>query len=424
MFAPFVKRWRYAIMVCTALLVAGTAVLFTVNSHDGNGNSAQDASSRATIVQTLKAKMQSAGALGYGVVQTAAPWATVSLKAAVSAAAHAKASAGGKKSQGKPTASPGKTPDASPSGTSSSSSSPSADPSGQPTASPTSSLPGWKEVFYDNFQNESVPLGQFSGCTLSPFTCSNLPSAMKSEWWAYPDGWLDTTQVCTYEPSQTLSVSGGIMNMFIHTASDGTCMTAVPEPILPDPVDSSNGQLYGMYSVRMESDPVPGYKTAFALWPDSENWPGDGEIDFPEGELDGDSWAYMHYQGATSGSQQDAYDTGTTYTGWHTYTIEWTPSYVKFLIDGNVIGDSTNASLIPDTPMHWIMQTESDLDGDKPASSAQGNLQIAWVEIWSYAPGSNLSLDADAERGRGLRRRAQPAACCSGHPSGRATGRR
>jgi len=176
------------------------------------------------------------------------------------------------------------------------------------------------------------------------------------------------------------------MNMYIHTASNGTCMTAVPSPLIPNG-SSSNGQLYGMYSVRMKSDPVPGYKTAFLLWPDSENWPQDGEIDFPEGSLDSTVGAYMHHQGATSGSQQDGYSSSTTYTSWHTYTIEWTPSSLKFLIDGQVIGDST--ANIPDTPMHWVLQTESEIGGSKPAASASGNLQIAWVSVWSYDPGTD-----------------------------------
>ena len=251
---------------------------------------------------------------------------------------------------------------------------------------PIGNLPGWNQVFYDDFQGESVSTGQFSGCSSDPYTCSDLPSSTISKWADYPDGWADTEGNCDYEPSQTLSISGGVLNMYIHTSSDGTCMTAAPIAKLPNPVDSSNGQLYGMYSVRMRSDPVPGYLVAFLLWPDDGNWPQDGEIDFPNGDLDSSMDAFMHHEGGTSGSDQDYYLTNTTLADWHTYTIEWTPNYVKFLIDGQVIGDSTDTSEIPDTPMHWVMQTESDLDSTKPSSSAQGNLQIAWAAVWSYAP--------------------------------------
>jgi hypothetical protein len=258
-----------------------------------------------------------------------------------------------------------------------------ADPSGENV--PVGNLPGWKQVFHDNFQGESAALGQFSNCSSSDNLCTGLPAGVQSEWWDYPDGWADTAGTCEYEPSQTLSISGNILNMFIHTSSSGACMAAAPVAKLPNG-SSSNGQLYGMYSVRMRADSVTGYLAAFLLWPDSENWPQDGEIDFPDGELGGPVGAFMHYQGGSSGSDQDAYVSNYTFSGWHTYTMQWAPGYVKFMIDGNVIGDSTNASLVPDTPMHWVMQTESDLDGAKPDSSAQGNLQIAWAAVWSYDP--------------------------------------
>jgi len=260
------------------------------------------------------------------------------------------------------------------------------DPSGQPV--PIGNQPGWQQEFYDDFTGDNVAVGQFSNCGTSPQICTGLPSALQSKWWDYPDSWPDTSNNCEYYPSQTMSISGNIMNMYIHTASNGTCMTAVPEPLIPG-ASSSNGQLYGMYSVRMKSDPVAGYKTAFLLWPDSENWPEDGEIDFPEGSLDSTVGAYMHYQGATSGGQQDGYSSNTTYTSWHTYTLEWTPKYVEFLVDGQVIGDSTDTANIPDTPMHWVLQTESDLNSSKPSASAEGNLQIAWVAIWAYSPGTD-----------------------------------
>lgn len=260
------------------------------------------------------------------------------------------------------------------------------DPSG--VSVPVGNLPGWKQVFHDEFASETVNTGQFSSCSNATYVCSGLPAPAKSQWWDYPDGWSDTESHCEYEPSQTLSISGQVLNMFIHTSQSGTCMTAAPMPKLAD-ATSGDGQLYGMYSVRMKSDPVPGYIAAFLLWPDSEIWPQDGEIDFPNGSLTGTVGAYLHFRGATSGSQQDAYTTNTTFTTWHTYTLEWTPAYLKFLIDGNVVGNSTDASIIPNTPMHWVMQTESSLSSTRPAVSAQGNLQIAWAAVWSYDPSAN-----------------------------------
>ncbi len=362
------QRRRYITVAPAALLVAAVSVLSACGTQ-------------ATSGQRTPATASSSGADGPDVtaslMQVAAGPATASMS--LSQASSASRTADPRKS---PTAR--KTAAA---GGASTSAAPSSltppDPSGQSV--PIGNLSGWKQVFYDDFQGTSVSVGQFANCVAATETCSSLPSAMQSKWWDYPDGWLDTTKNCEYEPSQTLSVSGGILNMFIHTSSSGTCMTAAPVAKLPNG-DSSNGQLYGMYSVRMRSDPVTGYLAAFLLWPDSENWPQDGEIDFPDGSLTGGAGGFLHVQGGTTGSDQVPFVSDTSFADWHTYTLEWTPSHVKFLIDGQLLGEVTNASEIPDTPMHWVMQTESNLGAGKPSASVQGNLQIAWVAVWAYNP--------------------------------------
>jgi beta-glucanase (GH16 family) len=127
-----------------------------------------------------------------------------------------------------------------------------------------------------------------------------------------------------------------------------------------------------------------GYKGAWLLWPASEVWPRDGEIDFPEGDFDSTIWAFMHRQGATAGSDQDWFSTSARWTDWHTAVTEWTPSSVRFLLDGQVVGTST--SRIPNTPMHWVIQNETTLSGYVPADSVSGHVLIDWVAVWSYAP--------------------------------------
>jgi hypothetical protein len=92
----------------------------------------------------------------------------------------------------------------------------------------------------------------------------------------------------------------------------------------------------------------------------------------------------MHRQNGTSGGDQDAFSTNTTYTSWHTAIIEWSPTKTNFILDGNSIGSSTTR--IPNTPMHWVMQTETSLDGSPPSNTAAGNIQIDWVAV--YTPSS------------------------------------
>ena len=239
-----------------------------------------------------------------------------------------------------------------------------ASPSGQ--AMPVGDLPGWHQIFAENF-NTNASLGSFPG------------AAYGNEFTTYPDGTPDTAgqqgAPSRYEPSKVVSVSNGLLNLYLHT-QNGTPMAAAILPTLP------GNDLYGKYTVRFRSDELPGFKVAWLLWPDSEVWPGDGEIDFPESDLSGTINAFMHRQGATSGSDQDAYSTSATYSSWHTASIEWTPNAVNFILDGQLIGQSTNR--IPNTPMHWVLQTESSLTSC-PAASTAGNLQIDWVTAYSLS---------------------------------------
>jgi Glycosyl hydrolases family 16 len=243
-----------------------------------------------------------------------------------------------------------------------------AGPSGQPM--PVGDLPGWHQIFAEDFTTNAA-LGSFT-------------SVYGSRWSVYLDGWPDTSGKNSgtksgYYPSKVLSVSNGLLNEFLHV-ENGTHMAAAILPILPGKSSGSQGQLYGKYTVRFRSDPLHDLKTAWLLWPDNEVWPGSGEIDFPEGRLDKTIGAFLHRQGARTEDDQDAFTTGTTYTGWHTASIEWLPTTTNFILDDKVILSST--SRIPNTRMHYVLQTESCLDCTY--NNVGGNLQIDWVVV--YAP--------------------------------------
>lgn len=234
-------------------------------------------------------------------------------------------------------------------------------------AMPTSDLADWQMVFSDDF-NTPVAMGQF-------------PAAVSSKWSAYPSGWTDTSRNGRYAP-QVVSVHDGMMDIYLHTEA-GVHLVAAPVPVIPG-ATTWNDQLYGRYAVRFRADPVPGYKTAWLLWPKSNTWPRDGEIDFPEGNLNSTISAFMHRQGATTGSDQDHYRTNARYPDWHTAVVEWAPGRVQFFLDGVSIGKSTTR--VPNTPMHWVLQTETAIDGSSVPDDAEGHVYIDWVAIWSYAP--------------------------------------
>lgn len=231
-------------------------------------------------------------------------------------------------------------------------------PSGE--AAPVGDLPGWHQTYVEDF-GKAAPTGSFV-------------STYGAHWGAYDDGWKDTSKNGTYMPSKVLSVHNGVLDYSVHS-ENGQHLVSAPF------VKQTFGQVYGRYSVRFRSDALAGYKTAFLLWPDSERWPDDGEIDFPEGNLDSSISGFAHNASAAGG--QVEVTTGATYAQWHTATIEWAPGKVTFALDGKVMGGSTHN--VPATAMHWVLQTETALDGSAPANNVAGHVLIDWVALYTRA---------------------------------------
>jgi beta-glucanase (GH16 family) len=240
---------------------------------------------------------------------------------------------------------------------------------------PSVSPPGWRRVFADDF-TQNVPVGRF-------------PSAVSASWFAYRDGLKDTSRHGTYMPSKVVSIANGMMNIHVH-AEHGVHDLAAVLPIIAGAHGRDGGLVYGRYMIRMRADVLPGYKLGVVLWPDSGAWPKDGEIDFPEANLGGPIRGFMHYQNGVTRSDQAAFSTATTYARWHTATITWLPGSVTFQLDGHLVGRVRKR--IPNSPMHLIIQAETQIRGSGPANSTAGNIQIDWLTIDTRACNSTMSV--------------------------------
>jgi beta-glucanase (GH16 family) len=175
-------------------------------------------------------------------------------------------------------------------------------------------------------------------------------------------------------PSKVLSTHDGVLDYFIRT-ENGTRMVAAPW------LTDTHGTTYGRYSIRFRADNLPGYKTAWLLWPDSDVWPAHGEIDFPEGNLGAGDRIHAFAHHASSRGGQDAFPTNATFAAWHTVTVEWVPGKVTFLLDGKVIGVST--TMVPSKAMHWVLQTETNHHGTVPSALVKGHVLVDWVSFWT-----------------------------------------
>ncbi|MFP3463210.1 glycoside hydrolase family 16 protein [Arthrobacter globiformis] len=251
---------------------------------------------------------------------------------------------------------------------------PAADPKLQEL--PTGDLPGWKQVFREDFDQGNVPVGGFPG------------PAYAAKWSAgYRDGTPDTAgqrgSKSGYYPSKVLSVQNGMLDWYLHT-ENGVSMGAAPTPKIPNSSTSphrDNSFLYGRFSVRFKADPLRGFKTAWLLWPDSGIWPRDGELDYPEGDLSTKFYGAVHKMGNDPYATDVIYS-DTTFTQWHVATMEWSPGKVEFFLDGRSIGAGT--SKVPNIPMHYILQTEACLFGC-PKPETAGHVYLDWIAIWKRA---------------------------------------
>jgi glycosyl hydrolase family 16 len=240
------------------------------------------------------------------------------------------------------------------------------DPSGE--TMPVGDLDGWRQVFTDDFSTD-VALGDF-------------PTAVAAKWSVYSSPAKDTFGHGSYSPERVVSVDNGVLNKYIRAEGDEFLVAALLPKV---PGTSRQGQMYGRYAIRFKTDPIEGYKIAWLLWPDSRVWPRDGEIDFPERDLASDIvTGFVHHQGAKRGSDQESAIVPYDSTTWHTAVIEWSPDLVVFILDGEVIERVTER--VPNTPMHWVIQTETTLTSTVPPVSAAGNVQIDWVAAWQYDP--------------------------------------
>jgi beta-glucanase (GH16 family) len=307
---------------------------------------------------------------------------------------------------------------------------------------------GWKETFVDEFNGReaAVARGTPSTCFDMPPQCmvnywsqkeckpeyhAGLKNLNKCHWRVYDMyNWMDFDAkegqgVNAFAPSQ-VEVKNGNLTLYASRSSFSTSQLDCkrkfydPEiswendtkkcPFISGGINSktheNNGtkvgfaQEYGRFEVRAILPDGPGSWPAHWLLPDIEpdqnsagkgcGWPFSGEIDIMEMWSDSDGKKYKG--GLITGNCEQNIASGegghgkskTITTDFHKYIVEWTPNYVKFIFDEDVIhtvykdnpikskyhqNDGTNYSAdelddrfkhparIPNHPFYWILNT-------------------------------------------------------------------
>lgn len=139
------------------------------------------------------------------------------------------------------------------------------------------------------------------------------------------------------------------------------------------------GQMYGRWEACVKSSPAaPGYHSLLLLWPDAENWPVGGEIDFMEiadpARQSVESW--LHY------GPNDERDSGAVHidaTQWHSWAVEWTPQRVAVFVDGVQWWEAGDPAHLPPGPMHLCIQLDN-FGGDLGSGASTA---VDWVRQYS-----------------------------------------
>jgi beta-glucanase (GH16 family) len=236
------------------------------------------------------------------------------------------------------------------------------DPSGE--AMPVGDLPGWRQVFTDDFNGTSL-----GSC------------------WTRYSGVIPSSPTSVWAPSH-VSVSGGmaVLSTYQDAAYGGTWTAGgmSSAPCLQ--------QEYGKYEVRFRMDEAPGVKYAILLWPATQPWPCGGEIDFGEDQGGDRTYStltdnYCNAAGAHVILPQDK--VLADFSQWHTIGVEWTPDKLVWTLDGKTIGTMISDK-IPADAMELDIQAEANTDCSiswytcvSSATPSVVHTDIDWVAAWA-----------------------------------------
>lgn len=274
--------------------------------------------------------------------------------------------------------------------------SPGAEGAPSPNAMPKGDLPGWRQVWADNFNSAvaaPVKVGSFSGCDHNADTprayCSGLSGKWRDTLWAYPSGWEDTAKSGadgnggapyggTYEPQKTISIGrgydgGGTLKVAMYRPASGgnnVVGTVVPRKCM----DLQEGR----YSARVKVTRADaGFKSAWLRYEGER-----AELDYPEVDdyTDSNVAAFSHGGGNEWNAQTEAYMTTA-----HTYTWERRGSTVTVYLDGRKL--RTGGTSL--TTSSWVWQNESRIIGDRSkanrgyaAPGAKATVEVSWATCY------------------------------------------
>lgn len=231
------------------------------------------------------------------------------------------------------------------------------------TAMPIGDLPGWRQIFADDFSRRT--LGN------SWFPYSGQPGSDPAAWW-------DPSHLAVSHGQLVIRTSREMTPLGLRWVSGGIGLN-----------DRYAG-IYGRYSIRMRMEGGRGISAIALLWPMS-SWPP--EVDFyedsPSARTRNSMSATVHYGAADNQLQRTLH--GVDFTQWHTIGLVWSPGLLSFTVDGRSWARISGSS-VPTQAMNLAIQVQAlQCTGTWHICPGRSTprvvkMDIAWVVVYQPIP--------------------------------------
>jgi hypothetical protein len=164
------------------------------------------------------------------------------------------------------------------------------------------------------------------------------------------------------------SVSGGILTIRGDSSGNTAGMAWMP------------GRKYGRWEGRVRAPASdPSYNALLLLWPDAENFPVGGEVDFMEmmDHTRQRTNLFLHYGASNS---QVSGEVAVDATQWHNWAVEWTPQGLTAYVDGEAWFHTSDTSILPPGPMHLCIQLDWFPKG---GGVRESRMEVDWVRQYA-----------------------------------------
>jgi licheninase len=151
------------------------------------------------------------------------------------------------------------------------------------------------------------------------------------------------------------------------------------------------GQRYGRWEGRVKAPASDeSYNALLLLWPDAEDFPVGGEIDFMEmmDHTRQTTNIFLHYG---KDNDQVAGEVRIDGTQWHNWAVEWAPTHVAAFVDGKEWWRTENTDILPPRAMHLCVQLDW-FPGDAKGEVQESHMHVDWVKQYPF-PGAEAEGD-------------------------------